>query len=137
MISSNDEVIPCLWPQQTHSALFVPGRRPHLPPLELVDQVHLGGAASRGRQVVGSSGRLRRGRWPGVSLLVNAIGVRAEKIENLFSKVQFFCSRSKKYELSKTLHMWSRAPQAHGQSPIGQDSRQRAGSNNFPEQKFL
>ena len=64
--SSNDEIIPCLWPQQTHSALFVPGRRPHLPPLDLVDQVHQGGAASRGRQVVGSSGRLRRGRWPDV-----------------------------------------------------------------------
>ena len=82
--------------------------------------------------MVGSSGRLRRGRWPGVSLLVNAIGVRAEEIENWFMKVQLFCKRSKK----KTLHMWSRAPQAQGQSPIGQDSRQSAGSNNFPENKI-
>ena len=36
----------------------------------------------------------------------------------------------------KTLHMWKRSPQAHGQSPIGQDSRQSAGSNSFPVKRI-
>ena len=38
--------------------------------------------------------------------------------------------------LKKTLHMWKRSPQAHGQSPIGQDSRQSAGSNSFPVKRI-
>ena len=32
--------------------------------------------------------------------------------------------------------MWKRSPQAHGQSPIGQDSRQSAGSNSFPVKRI-
>ena len=38
--------------------------------------------------------------------------------------------------LLTTLHMWNRTPQAQGQSPIGQDSRHMAGSNNLPVGKL-
>ena len=42
-----------------------------------------------------------------------------------------------RWQLLKTLHMWKRTPQAQGQSPIGQDSRHRAGSNILPARKVF
>ena len=104
-------VFPCLWLQQSLCTASALGSRPP-PPLEQPDQVLQDDGASQEHQVAGNWDRAKHGHLP----------------------VERSCRGGN--DLKKTLHMWKRSPQAHGQSPIGQDSRQSAGSNSFPVKRI-